>query len=897
LKTITKFSFVFIAVLLAAGLVTAQQQINVEGLPSNGEGLTGWNADGTGPEPAATGHMIPAAGFGNQFYYGASLDYISGNVNDAACHFLPGMTGFPEFEQALTDNGFTPEQVKIKYGLTSLGDDIEGIDWFFMDDFAYSNYYDAFIKIELNGELMLTGGFANILMYINTQNGPWNIDCGYTPLKFAAENSSPEVKAVAQAFLNDLDGKEMTLSFKSVTTGYFSGNGRTGGYASVYDGVLETGNPNLPFKGLSADHEGFAGWDADGTGPEPYGNGHITQSYYVASLDYDGIDPDPDACLGHFLEGATGFFNTMLQLQYRGFEIGSLKLKLGLNSLGPDVEGEDWGNGWCNYYNNTFTVELNGEPILTIMVDTNKVEYPTNYWISGSPCAKVYNISENASAEAQFVAQSFLKDMGTHYLKSNTYEIQYVNFFNGNGRDGAKYEIIEGALVGMHEQATFVPEGVVEGTWSAENSPYYIDGHLTVEDGHTLTIEPGVRVAVRGPYHFNVQGCIKAQGTPDENIVFTRSNPIFYWDGFDYDDTPATNEASLFDHCLFEYGLAQGASDKFNSGGIFTILYFDDLKIRNSTFRHNVANIPGNYPPSGGAIAFEGSDLTIEKCIFYDNYAEYGGAIFSYTDSHPVISNCLFYENEAEQGGAIAFYNHGYGTLINSTIVNNSAIYGGGLYFYWQSDPEIINTILWGNEATISGNQVYSSMLASDPDFYYCDIEEGQAGFGGITISGAYLFNLEDDPDFMEEPPYAISGESPCFNAGTPDTSAWYYPEYLPQTCLCGNPRICYDRIDMGAYEYLNVGIEHAAAAEFDIKAQPNPFRNSTQIVFELAEAANVRIEIYNAIGSKIVTLENGFLLQGKHQTTLNHDLPEGIYFCRVQIDSKTTTLKIVKAR
>lgn len=414
------------------------------------------------------------------------------------------------------------------------------------------------------------------------------------------------------------------------------GNGREGYYYNVLNGQLEVGYPEIPFKGLNADHEGFAGWDADGTGPEPFGDGHDNQLYYGASLDYDGIDPDPNACFGHFLEGSTGFLNSLLQLEYRGFEIGDLKLKLGLESLGPDVEGEDWGNNWCNYYNNVLTFELNNEPILTVMGDTNKLFCMGTHWLNRSSIGKVYDISENASPEAQFVAQSFLKDLGSHYMEINTEEVHYVSLYSdNNGRDGAIYEITEGSIGGVHEKATFIPEGTVSGTWIVENSPYYIEGHLTIEDGQTLTINPGVKVAVRGPYRFDVQGNIDAQGTSDNNIIFTSSNPNLFWDGFDFHQTPSTSNAKYV-HCLFQYGQAQG-EEAYLSGGIFAVEDYDNIKIFNSTFRYNLANITGTYLPSGGAIAVWNASPVIQNCIFYENESVYGGAFFSYANSNVIL--------------------------------------------------------------------------------------------------------------------------------------------------------------------------------------------------------------------------------------------------------------------
>ena len=41
---------------------------------------------------------------------------------------------------------------------------------------------------------------------------------------------------------------------------------------------------------------------------------------------------------------------------------------------------------------------------------------------------------------------------------------------------------------------TVIPPGDVSGTWTVGGSPYEIQGEITIPDGLTLTIEPGVEV-------------------------------------------------------------------------------------------------------------------------------------------------------------------------------------------------------------------------------------------------------------------------------------------------------------------------------------------------------------------------------------------------------------------
>ncbi len=764
MKTLDRFFTVIVAILFMASFANAQDQLQFEGLYSAGEGGAAWNADGSGPEPYGNGHD-------DVFYYVASRDYLTPSSSSGA-HMLDNIVGFAMLEQALLDNGFTAGQLTMKIALNDMGEDLEGMDWFTIGETGYANFYPVHCTLELDG-FPLAEAIGDYTVFISGP-GIREFQTGYLKINNTAAAGPVNVLNVANAFMADIGDEEMQLIMEVTNAATLSGNGRSGVYFDVA-GNFTKGQPSIPFMGLNADHEGIAGWDADGSGPEPEGDGHGTQSYYVASLDYEDIDPDPGACLGHLLDGSTGFLNTLLQLQYRGFEIGDLKLKLGLSSLGPDVEGEDWGSGWSNYYNNAIAIELDGEPVLAVLMDTNTMFSMGGWWMSESSYGKVYDISANASPEAQFVAQSFLKDLGAHFLKTNVDVANYVELFGDNGRDGAFYEITGGAIIGIHANATFVAEGTVSGTWTAGDSPVFVDGHITVEDGQTLTIEPGVKVAVRGDYHFTVQGCVKAEGSVEENILFTHSNPLIWWDGFDYDDTPATNPASVFNFCLFEYGYGQGFGVGLNSGGAIAIRQFDAVNISNSVFRYNKVDKVGSYPPSGGALALWNASPTIHHCTFQENTATLGGAILCYLGSSPEISRCLFFNNTAEQdAGAIQIYENCNPTLINNTFsMNHAENYGGAVDVYEASNPVFVNNIFWGNTALTGGQQISVTTADCNISVTYCDVEGGEAGIEPLGIqNGVYENNLDEDPLFVDVPGYnfLLDGiaPSPCIDTGDP---------------------------------------------------------------------------------------------------------------------------------
>lgn len=56
--------------------------------------------------------------------------------------------------------------------------------------------------------------------------------------------------------------------------------------------------------------------------------------------------------------------------------------------------------------------------------------------------------------------------------------------------------------------------------WSKENSPYYVESNILLESGRTLTIESGVVVEFSGPYYFDIEGTLYANGTEDDPILF-----------------------------------------------------------------------------------------------------------------------------------------------------------------------------------------------------------------------------------------------------------------------------------------------------------------------------------------------------------------------------------------
>uniref|UniRef100_A0A7V2B0T4 T9SS type A sorting domain-containing protein n=1 Tax=Rhodothermus marinus TaxID=29549 RepID=A0A7V2B0T4_RHOMR len=74
----------------------------------------------------------------------------------------------------------------------------------------------------------------------------------------------------------------------------------------------------------------------------------------------------------------------------------------------------------------------------------------------------------------------------------------------------------------------------------------------------------------------------------------------------------------------------------------------------------------------------------------------------------------------------------------------------------------------------------------------------------------------------------------------------------------------------------------------------PNPFHPRTAIRFDLPEAGDVRVEVFNLLGEKVATLYEGFMSAGVGKT-LRWDavgFPSGVYFYRVSLNSRYVEVK-----
>ncbi|GEM_PF-1655676 len=160
---------------------------------------------------------------------------------------------------------------------------------------------------------------------------------------------------------------------------------------------------------------------------------------------------------------------------------------------------------------------------------------------------------------------------------------------------------------------TYVPGGIITTTvtWSVANSPYIVQGGLTVDTGGRLIIEPGVEVRFENGVYLDVYGELNAAGTTGAPIIFTTAGST----------TPAPGQWSFI---------------RFRSGSV-------------GALRNCVVNSAG-YGNWSAVIILSG-DVVLEGCRIHDNQSHGIFVSGGSTPITPTVRNVV-----VERNGGVGLY-------------------------------------------------------------------------------------------------------------------------------------------------------------------------------------------------------------------------------------------------
>ena len=351
--------------------------------------------------------------------------------------------------------------------------------------------------------------------------------------------------------------------------------------------------------------------------------------------------------------------------------------------------------------------------------------------------------------------------------------------------------------------------------------------------------------------------------------------------------------------------------------------------LQNLVFENCYGPLGGHYK-EGAALSIHGdASPVVEDCIFRNNSAAYGPAVFCSEAGSPIFTNVIIEGNEGRRGGAVylsdctpEFYNARF--LRNRAVdvwtdeINHSAGYGGAVYCGWYADALFEYCLFDGNKAEASlvdddvnfptsGEGGAACVVNAAPEFNKCTfhgnraevaLETGSRGGALHGRDGAWLVLMQTIVAFSSE-----GGGIYLFDVFS-DAMVWccdvygnvggdYLGSLQDQTGIYSNisadPRFCAPSAGdfhlaedspclpenndcghlMGAYAMGcdPTAVDAPAPIGFTLaQNHPNPFNPKTEIAFTLLAPARVTLAIHDLAGRRVaVLLDSALRGPGRH--------------------------------
>ncbi len=225
----------------------------------------------------------------------------------------------------------------------------------------------------------------------------------------------------------------------------------------------------------------------------------------------------------------------------------------------------------------------------------------------------------------------------------------------------------------------------VSGIWTTAGSPYVINNIITVNNGTTLTIQPGVVVKFKATTKIIVNGSLIANGTASQYITFQANDTTGWanesstaggWNGIHF----MTYSGSGPDNSGLSYCRIKDTKYGFTSSvsSTNTLTTYRKLKVAYTEFFHNTAGtglyVAGDNISVNTSVASD--TVEFDHCSIYNNTSVFGIIHTSnYGGGYTYIHHCDLHDNV--KGSPIwGTWNNiliEYNDIHHNTMINDSS--------------------------------------------------------------------------------------------------------------------------------------------------------------------------------------------------------------------------------
>jgi hypothetical protein len=497
--------------------------------------------------------------------------------------------------------------------------------------------------------------------------------------------------------------------------------------------------------------------------------------------------------------------------------------------------------------------------------------------LTDSLCSVILNGGDSLSLFVQCIPSSFSLFQGSLII-SYSNPIKYLNV----GLVG----------YGVPREGTIINSNLVFGTWSKNESPYYICGDIAIAKDEKLTIKPGIEIVFLGQHKIEIgsDAQLIAKGTKEDSIYFT-SREKYGWYGIKF--TSSSNDDTL-SYCVIknvESPKHKPVIGFYHSSPVLSHTSIHDNKAGRGVILFNASasiinksKVERNLSLSGSVIQIQGTFRTE-----YERIKRLRG-------KSPLIMNTLICQNTSGSWGAVSFDDTSP-TFVNVTISHNETLgpFAGTIILGRSTNHvKFTNSILMANKTKYGKILVSAHSNKDTLSFEYSNVDTNDVMWSRTIAQISKLIwgsgNICQDPRFInpEGGKFTLDQNSPCIDSGNPDPVYYdIYDPYNPGYALWPAKGTYHN--DMGAYgggrqDILNE--DNLIPDDFNLLQNfPNPFNSSTTIEFYVHKRQLVTINIYDILGQKVKNIFNRKVDPGKYKLIWNGEndrglrVSSGIYF------------------
>ncbi|MBK6282199.1 MAG: T9SS type A sorting domain-containing protein [Draconibacterium sp.] len=465
---------------------------------------------------------------------------------------------------------------------------------------------------------------------------------------------------------------------------------------------------------------------------------------------------------------------------------------------------------------------------------------------------------------------------------------------------------------------------VADETWSGVVK---IDGWIYVDNGATLTIEPGtiIRGTNKSVLIITPGGKIMAAGTRTLPIVFTSSQGAGFrsnsdWGGLVICGKAPNNLAGGVGIVEGGVGTEFGGSDPADNSGVLTYVRIEfpgfevatgseinGLTLGSVGSATRIENIQVSYSGDDG-YEFFGGTVNAKYLISYrtedddfDTDNGYSGMVqFGIILRDPSIvdsdtANGFESDNDKDASVNTPFTQAIFSNISGFGSAKDLATYnalpqnhkeGSSLRIRKSSRISVYNSLFmgWGRGLRFESTATHNAAAANDmtvkntfiSSIYGDKFKTDDAVLSAAQLETWFLETQKEnkviengsdvkitDPFNLTEPNFQPMAGSPVYNAS-----------YWSTTPV----------IDFDVAANMNM-----------VRNYPNPFKGKTNIEIHLRKSDNVRIVIFNISGAVVTEIQNGQLYEGTYDFIFDaSQLPGGLYFGKVIMGNEVQTLKMM---